>query len=88
MEPVEVYTAMWCHIDRLNGTNLRDGEKLRIRWPDGTVEERHIFVKRSSYEGSDMGHPCTIPVSEAFVVLKYHGKEVTVPIAGLEAERV
>lgn len=78
----------WCEIDKLNGKQLKDGEKLIIQFADGTEETHSITVLEDSRQVSDMGNPWTIPISRAFIKIKYHGTEKPIRIVGLKARRV
>jgi hypothetical protein len=75
----------WCYIDRLDGVDLENGEKLVIQFPDGSEEEHTIKVKKFESSASDHGHTVSIPHSEAYIVLEYRGHKVEVRAAGLMA---
>lgn len=77
----------WSVEDQLGGRTIRDGERLRVRFPDGTVEELRAVVESSSHADSDMGRDITIPVHRAFARIDYHGASVLMSLVGLEAER-
>lgn len=64
-------------VDCLTGNGYKsdvliDGEKLRVRWPDGTTE--NIIIK--------------VENRRAYYVTKYHGQTTWVGLLGLIAERV
>ncbi len=83
---VEVYSN-WCSIDQLDGVALQNGDRLRVRWPDGREEVVAVTVVDESYEGSDHGHSCRIFVSRAYHSFAHHGVIARVPLVGLEARR-
>lgn len=72
----------WCHYDQLDGVDLSAGEKVIVRWPDGTEEATTVIVKRSRYEMSDMGIPCTIPEQRAYLSGMYRGVAIEIPLQG------
>lgn len=88
----EIYVlSNWCYYDSLDGAELRDGEELELTWPDGHVERQKILVKKRSVEVSDMGHPWTTPITEAFIVVPYHGFDALLQLSlvqGLRVKRV
>lgn len=59
--------------DHLQGKQLKSGERLRVKWPDGTEQGMHI--------GTDGGR--------AYVVVAYRGVQILIYLGaeGLEAER-
>lgn len=73
----------WCSIDQLDGKDLEHGEKLKLQWPDGTVERVQIIVKKRT-----VGNRDPIEEREAFVEKSIHRVIVLVPVKGLKAERV
>lgn len=87
MKPIEIYSN-WCNFDRLDGKDLKDGENLRIQWPDGSVTLNVIKVRKSEYPYNDMGVQTTIPESKAYVEVLYRGLLTEVRIHGLQAERL
>lgn len=87
MNKIERYSN-WCYIDRLDGTDLVDGETLIIKWPDGQFQQTKIVVQRESQSYQDHGHTGEIPVSTAYILAYHRGVQVKVPLVGLEAQRV
>lgn len=87
MKTIELYSN-WCEYDRLDGSNVIDGEELCVQFPDGTTLDLRVTVVESSYEISDMGHPCRVPVRRAYWDTKVRGVPVRVPLRGLPASRV
>lgn len=87
MKKIERYNN-WCEIDRLDGVDIKDKERLRVKFPNGEILEITVSVFFSSYEISDMGTPYTIPCYKAYLETKWKGQECLVPLVELEAERV
>jgi hypothetical protein len=90
MKNVETYSN-WCEIDQLDGVTLKDGEWLRVKWPDGTKTRAKVRVEQTSYRISDMGSPCDIPVSKAFVRVPYKGASARIRLAehkDIKCERI
>jgi hypothetical protein len=83
-------TSDWNELDVLNGKEIKDGEYLKIQWPDGSCETRRVSVEKRSYEEDDMGHSCTIPVHKAFVYVEYRGVRFKAYLANrkIKVERV
>lgn len=78
----------WGYWDELDNTVLKDGEKLRVTWPDETTEIITVKVIDSGSTMSDHGHPFYCADVKAFAVVTVHGVEGLVPLLGYEAERV
>jgi hypothetical protein len=84
MRLVELH-GNWCAIDYLGDKpnaglssyqldhRLKNGERLLIKWPDRSYTEETVIVEDHSYNTSDMGSPCKVPVSKAFIEVKYRG---------------
>lgn len=87
MKPIERYSN-WCSIDRLDGVDLRHGEALIIKWPDGQLQQHYIRVDVTTESVMEQGGPTQIKVSHASVLAYHRGVQVCVPITGLEAQRV
>ncbi len=78
MNKIEHYSN-WCEIDRLDGKDIEDGEKLRIKWPDGTITKETVRVEADSYSMLEQGGAYTdIPTKEAYIEVKdtIHGLKV------------
>jgi len=67
-EKVVVYSN-WCYIDQLAGIDLQDGERVAVRWPDGTVTKETVGVDSSTEETTDHGHRCPIPIRKSYIDL-------------------
>ena len=66
MKKVEIYSN-WCYCDSLDGIVLKDGERIKVQWPDKTTSKEVVHIEDCSYTGSDHGHPCDIKVTKAYV---------------------
>ncbi len=78
----------WADNDRLDDVELKDGERLRITWPNDTVSEHVIQIKKETHTISDMGSPYTISSNRAFVLVMRGLKLIPYCISGYDAERV
>lgn len=78
----------WCDIDYLDKWELKSGDLLYVTFNDGSFEKIKISVHDESYETSDHGNPCFVPVRRAYFITQVYGSNVKVPLAGLEAEWV
>ena len=87
MNKIERYSN-WCYVDRLDGTDLVDGEILIVKWPDGQLQQVKIVVERKSQSYQDHGIRNEMPVSKAHILAYHRGVQVKVPLVGLEAQRV
>lgn len=87
MSKIERYSN-WCWIDRLDGVDLKDGEMLFVRFPDGHHEGITCIVKPRKVSVQDMGSKYDAPESLAFFKIEYHGVTTLVPLVGLDARRV
>ncbi len=89
MNKVEIYSN-WCYYDQLDGKNLKDGEKLKVRWPDGQETQENVILKKTSQTVSDMGHPYDVPIHQAYVAVTVHGAECLVRLTadGILCERI
>ena len=62
----------WGYFDELAGKDLKDGERLRVRWPDQSVEEVVIEVVRGEkrgWGGMEEGYSWTY----AYAKINHHG---------------
>lgn len=78
----------WGYWDTLDGVRLKDGERLRIRFLDGTESEHMIRVDHGTFTYSDQGHQGTGENHRAYVVAVARGESLRQYIHGLEAVRV
>lgn len=74
MKPIT--TAPAGRVDRLDGVDLQEGERLRVRWPAGMIEEHVIHVEEI---GGSL---------KAFIEVNHLGAKAKVYLHGLQAERV
>lgn len=80
MKKVITYSN-WCEIDQLDGKDLENGEWLRVKWPDGSITRAKVRVEKTIYSISDMGSPCDIPVSRAYVRVPHRGASARIRLA-------
>ena len=74
----------WGNIDKLEELALKDGETLKIKFPDGGIEVHNIIVVEKSTKGR---YEDTYD-SRAYVIVNYRGFETLISLVGLEAERI
>jgi hypothetical protein len=58
----------WGYWDHLDGRELREGERVRVQWPDDTITEETIRIEARDREEMDHGHAVTIPDRWAYFV--------------------
>jgi hypothetical protein len=78
----------WCDIDRLHGEFLKEGERLEVMWPNGSIEQITISIADHSYYVNDMGVPYRIPVRKAHADTTHNGAQAIIPLFGLNVRRV
>jgi len=76
----------WSFEDQLGNVTLKDGERVSLRWPDGSTSTYAVIAKRTTEEIDDMGHAYPAPVIQAFVVLEYRGAAVHVRIKDINVD--
>jgi hypothetical protein len=76
---VETY-ANWGHWDRLDGSNLKDGERVCVQWPDGSHTEETIRLIKGKVPIQDHGHVSDYDDHRAQIVVLYRGAAVPVPL--------
>jgi hypothetical protein len=81
MKKVETYSN-WCEIDRLDGIDLEDGERITCQWPNGKKTKETIVLNKRSYTVNDMGHPWEVQVQEALIKASINGIECKIRLAG------
>lgn len=84
-----IRASNWGYWDELDGEPLVDGERLAVRWPDGTLTAETCRVEKGVIHYSDHGHPGTGPDNKAFVVASFRGAEARIYLygSGLLCER-
>lgn len=87
MNKIECYSN-WCWIDRLDGVDLKNGELLFVRFPDGHAQGVECIVETKTVRVSEQGGHYDAPSMRAFAEIIYHGVPVKLPLVGLEARRV
>lgn len=74
-------------VDRLDGKELVDGEKLRVKFADGTIEPHEVIIQ-SEHFNRDKGGPLELVRRRAFFKIRYKGNSKWITAVGLQAERV
>lgn len=77
MNPVENY-SQWGYWDRLDGTNLTDGEPVTVRWPTGEETPERIDLDKKTFIYGDMGHDCTGQDHQAYVTVLVRGVQARI----------
>lgn len=72
MNPV-IRDMYYREVDQLDGKDLIDGEKLLIKWFDGTVSEEAVKIDESSYTVVEHGGHAKIDVKKAYINCFIHG---------------
>jgi hypothetical protein len=65
----------WSYIDELDGVPLKDGERLRVQWPDGSITEETCGVENGTFKYTDMGHEGTGSDVKAYLTIQVRGIE-------------
>lgn len=87
MNRIECYSN-WCWIDRLDGVDLKHGERLLVRFPDGHELPIECVIEQKTVPISDHGSRFDATSSRAFAEIYFHGVPCKLPLVGLEARRV
>lgn len=66
----------WAYIDQLDGISLKDGERLHVKWPDGTITIETCAIDRDTFTYNEMGHEGKGPNHKAYLAISYKGVEV------------
>lgn len=59
---------------------LLSGQKIEIKWPDGTVETVTLGSRRARQNVSDMGHSYSVDSEIPTIEVKVHGTITTVDL--------
>jgi hypothetical protein len=86
MSRIERYSN-WCWIDRLEGVDLKDGERLLVRWPNSILQYVCCIVEQRTVDIQDMGNTFGALESFAYAEIDHHGVKARVPLVGMEAKR-
>ena len=70
----------WCCIDKLDGEEFANGEKVYAKWPDGGVTREKIRYVKGTDVVYDMGHNYDAPDYRAFIDVTFRGVKVAVPL--------
>lgn len=73
--------------DRSQALKLTEGEKVRVRFPDKTVEEVVLKVREETESVSDHGHSSDVTSNIYFFDHESRGLNFEVSIADVEVER-
>jgi len=87
MNKIEWYSN-WCWIDQLDDGDLKHGELLFVRFPDGHAQGLECIIETQNIRVGEQGGHYDAPSQRAFAEIDYHGVKAKVPLVGLEARRV
>lgn len=76
----------WCGLAAFNNDQndlIKNGDRIEILWPDGTKSRHKVKLKEWTATESDMGHPCSVPYSTAYVKQILNGLAFDFQISGL-----
>lgn len=78
--------STWCYHDQLGGVDVVDGERMRLRWPDGHEDTHVVHVESRRSEGMRD----SISHKQAYVMSRVHGvpAQVWLRDSGVLGERV
>lgn len=71
----------WSYEDELAGTYLKNGERIRVRWPDGTEEDHKVHLEVTSTPIFDHGKSYPGRCAQAFIKVKLHGETLLVRLS-------
>lgn len=85
-----VACGYYSSIDKLDGTELKDGEILEIEFPNGTREVHTIHVTKGRGTESEQGcqYGFSYPISQATITIDYNGLKMNMRIEGLKAKQI
>lgn len=69
------------------GIKVSPGEPVKVRWPDGSVEDTVIATERYQHNVSDMGHEYPVSGHKVGVKLVAHGVAWFVEITDVDVPR-
>jgi hypothetical protein len=76
----------WGYWDELDGEILKNGERVNVRWPDGSETQETVRVEKTSFQSEDHGHRCDIPVHKAYVDVNVRGVAASIRLAGADLD--
>jgi hypothetical protein len=74
----------WCYHICLGGIKLMSKDVIVLQWPNGATQRIHPRVVESSYQDSDMGTPCTIPTTKAYIDIEHEGATIAINLANVK----
>jgi hypothetical protein len=78
-------TGSFASYASIGGRRIQNGDRLEVRWPDGTAETVSAEVRESTQPYWDHGHEYSMPVTTAYYTHQRHGIGVSAPLHGLLA---
>jgi hypothetical protein len=66
---------------------LKNGDKVKVKWPDGKVSNEIVCIRKYDNTVHDMGHKYTVEAEFGFVKAKVRGTAVEIDINGLKMKR-
>lgn len=71
-QTIKVYSN-WCYIDQLDGKDIKPGERVEVRWPDGTTSMSVLGLDMKTFTYYDHGNTRKGPDHFAYVEERVHG---------------
>jgi hypothetical protein len=89
MKKVTVYSN-WCYMDAIDDLPLKSGDKIKVRWADGTETIDFVKVESRTDHYSGHGGGDDITTAKAYVTIEFRGSTCFVRLvdAGVEAELI
>lgn len=94
MKKITSYSKGWCEIDQIGGDSsnrgyrIKDGDSLRVTFPDGSVKGIKAFVTKRFIDIPEQATTYPHEHSKAYHKTWWCGVPVEVPLIGLMAEIV
>lgn len=87
MNPI-LFKSDWGGHDEIAGTPLNEGDRIRLRWPDGIIEEVDVRIVESRDTVNDHGHGFVCVYLRAYTMIRHHGVKVLIQLVGIPAELI
>lgn len=66
---------------------LKNGDKVKVKWPDGKVSNEVVNIREYTNTVYDMGHQYDVKAEFGFLKSKVRGMAVEIDINGLKMKR-
>jgi hypothetical protein len=73
----------WCSIDQCGPYQLNHYDKVVVKWPNHTKSKEIVHIDKFITYESEMGIQRQIPHLHAYVIKKYKGVTIKVPLLNL-----